>query len=151
MFGKSSSKGIALETTKAGFAKNSAVEFSLKNNSSKTIFVMPALFNELSLQGEVSQKTGSGFVKISTFNAQASAIDNKERQPLEAVEISAGESLEGSWSGTAYKKTGSDAISGWNSFQATGTFRIKIAYYNSEADAKAGKKALFAETEFQIK
>ena len=142
--------GLSLETGKVVYAKNEPVELLLKNNGTKSVYVMPRLFNALDFSGSVY--TGTEKTSINTFNIRASVTSRGNYSVPQPVEIKPGQSLKIKWTGQAYIQTGPDDKNDWESFQPTGKFRIGIYYAFDEKGFTKDSIIPFIESnEFEIK
>src|SRR3989344_435145 len=97
-----------LQTSKKKYAIEEPIEFSLQNNSNKNVFDL------LSFLGNILQKQtgffglGKEFKQIITFDQFGAVTDKASRTLPEPHEVNAGKSINGKWTGIAYKKTGPD-------------------------------------------
>ncbi|MBI4387974.1 MAG: hypothetical protein HY582_02900 [Candidatus Omnitrophica bacterium] len=144
---------LTATTDKASYGQGEAVKLRLLNKNTKPIFVIPTLFDSLPFLGTLYEKNGTEFRSVTTQNVRASVIDKAERIPPEAIQVKAGEVLEGVWNGYAFQQIGPDEWNDWELFQPSGTFKIRIFYdLSSGKNLEQGKSEFWAETgEFKIK
>lgn len=132
-----------IKLSKEKYSADEHVEFEIKNDEKNSIFVFPVFHNELIFQGEVF----SNGKKIETFDNQGSATSKAEYAYPERIEIKSGKSLNGKWSGRAFRLEGKDKINDWKPYSPTGKFRIKLFYWKKK---EGGEKLEILSGEFSV-
>ncbi len=148
---------VSILTSKAVYQKNEPIEFEIRNNGDKQVYLMNSTdFDALSVSGNVLSLVGpNAFAPLNTFDTRASVLDTAGRIPPSPMALLPFKGfVTGTWNGFAFRANGPDPLNDWETFQPTGKFKISVVYAFESRDLTGpqDRELPYAESnEFEIR